>query len=133
MKKYNVFQKNNAFLIVLVTICLTRVWAISLFYIFGNDSQTIEMIVNDPWHHYQVGLVLIILAFLLRKFRKAKFIYPIGLGIILEEWPVLLNDLGLNTNHLYHSKIDFIGIITIVGLIYILSKILYSKVTFKSI
>lgn len=120
-------------LIVVVTICLTRIWSISLYYIFGKDSLTIEKIINDPWHHYQVGLMLMVIALLFGRLKRFKLIFAIGLGIFLEEWPVFLNDLGLNSNNLYHTKVDFISIIVFVGLVYILSKTFYSKVGSKSI
>ena len=119
--------------IVLVTISLTRIWAISLFYIFGKDSPTINRIINDPWHHYQVGLLLVAVALFFGRMKKLKLLFAVGLGIFLEEWPVFLNDLGLNTNHLYHTKIDFISIFALVGFVYILSKTFYSKVGPKSI
>jgi len=120
-------------LIVLITICITRLWSISLFYIFGKNSQIIERIISDSWHHYQVGLALVVVAFLLRKHRKIKFLLAIGLGIFLEEWPVFLSDVGLNTNHLYHTKLDFISIVFLVGLVYILSKTLYFNINLKKI
>lgn len=119
--------------IVLVTISLTRIWTISLFYIFGKDSQTIDRIINDSWHHYQVGLMLVVVALLFGKLKRLKLLFAIGLGIFLEEWPVFLNDLGLNTNYLYHTKVDFIGVFALVGFVYILSKTFYSKVNPKSI
>ncbi len=118
--------------IVLVTISLTRIWTISLYYIFGKDSLTIERIINDPWHHYQVGLILVVVALLFGRLNRFKLLLAIGLGIFLEEWPVFLNDLGLNTNYLYHTKIDFIAIIALVGSVYILSKTLYSKMSLKN-
>ena len=117
--------------IVLLTTSLTRVWSISLYYIFGKDSLIIDRIINDPWHHYQVGLLLMSFALLFGRLKKLKTLLAIGLGIFLEEWPVFLNDLGLNTNHLYHTKIDFVSVFAIVGLIYILSKIFYPKVSLK--
>jgi len=121
------------FPIVLVTIGLTRIWTISLFYIFGKNSLIVERIINDPWHHYQIGLILIATALLLGRLKRFRHLFAIGLGIFLEEWPVFLNDLGLNTNHLYHTKIDFIGIFALVGLVYILSKTFYPKIGFKNI
>jgi hypothetical protein len=121
------------FPIVLLTICLTRIWTISLFYIFGKDSPTTDRIINDPWHHYQVGLMLVVVALLFGRLKRFKLLLAIGLGIFLEEWPVFLNDLGLNTNYLYHTKVDFMGIFVLVGLVYILSKFFYSKVGLKSV
>lgn len=119
--------------VVLIAILLTRIWAISFFYFFGENSQVAQNIVNDPFHHYHLGLILIVLAFLLRKHNKAKFLAAIGLGIFLEEWAVFLKDFGLNTNHLYLTKIDFFSIMSLVGLIYVLSKTLYINVRSKGI
>ena len=122
------FKRISSFLLViLVVISLTRLWAISLFYIFGNNSEFIEKIISDRWHHYQVGIILVLLAYLLRRIQRSKLVLAIGVGIFLEEWPVFLNDLGLNTNKLYHTKFDFLFIAGIVSILYILSKGLARK------
>lgn len=107
-------------LIVLVTIMLTRIWTISLFYIFGNNSEFTQKFVNDSLHHYQVGLLLLPMSYLLRKIVKPRLLSAVGLGIFLEEWPVFLNDIGFNTNRYYHTKFDFVLILGFIGLIYIL-------------
>jgi len=112
------------FKVLLITIVVTRLWSISLFYLFGNNSEIINRIINDSFHHYQVGILLIIVGYLFRKSFKSKIIIPVGLGIFLEEWPVFLNDLGLKTNDLYHSKIDFISIFVSVIFIYFLLLVL---------
>ena len=116
MKKISSFL-----LIVLLTITLTRIWSLSLFYIFGNGGEFIEKIINDPYHHYQVGILRLARAYPLRKLFNPKITAAIGLGIFLEEWPVFLTDLELKTTQYYHTKIDFMVIIGIVGLLYILS------------
>ncbi|MBU1327118.1 hypothetical protein KKB64_04610 [Patescibacteria group bacterium] len=119
------FKEISSFLlVVLITIVLTRLWTISLFYTFGTDSEIIKRIVNDRWHHYQVGLILLSLGYLLRSMHKSKLISAIGLGIFLEEWPVFLNDLGLNTNGLYHTKLDFILVFGFIGILYVLFSVL---------
>lgn len=82
-----------------------------------------ERIVNDSWHHYQVGLALTILACLLRKWRNRNGLLAIGLGIFLEEWPVVLNDLGLQTNYLYHTKLDFFLVFSFVSIMYVCFKL----------
>lgn len=123
-------------LIVLISLSLTRIWSVSLFYIFGRDSLFMERIVNDPWHHYQVGLALTILACLLRKWRNRNGLLAIGLGIFLEEWPVFLNDLGLPTIHFYHSKFDFILAFSLIGAMYTcfkIASILDLKITQKTV
>ena len=121
-------QKVSSFLlVVLITIVLTRLWAISLFYIFAPDSKIIERIVNDGLHHYQVGLILLSLGYLLRRMYKSKLISAIGLGIFLEEWPVFLNDLGLNTNRFYRTTLDFFLIFGFIGILYVLFSILSNR------
>lgn len=111
---------SSFFLIVLTTISLTRIWSVSLFYIFASNPEFIQKFINDTLHHYQVGLLLLPVAYLLRKILKPRFLYGIGLGILLEEWPVFLSDIGFNTSEYYHTKFDFILILGFVGLIYIL-------------
>ena len=106
------------FLIILVTVVLTRIWATSLFYLFGKDSEFTQKIVGDSLHHYQVGLLLMPISYLLRRNLKTRYLFGIGLGIFLEEWPVFLNDIGFNTNNYYHTKFDFILVLGIIGLIY---------------
>jgi len=103
----------------LISIAVTRLWAVSLFYLFGNNSDLTNKIVNDGFHHYQVGLILCVAGLLFRKFIKSMVIVAVGLGIFLEEWPVFLNDLGLKTNSLYHTKIDFISIFTLALFVYL--------------
>ncbi len=114
------------FLIVLITTTITRIWSASLLYFIRSNSQLIQKIISDPWHHYQIGLLLLLLTYPLRRFFRPKVTAAIGLGIFLEEWPVFLNDLGLNTIKYYHTKLDFIIIIGLVGLAYILSHLLHN-------
>lgn len=46
--KIRKFKEIPSFLrVVLIAIVLTRLWTISLFYIFGTDSEIIKRIVND--------------------------------------------------------------------------------------
>ena|SRR3989344_2137494 len=117
------------FKVLLITIIVTRLWTISLFYLFGNESEFTNRIVNDSFHHYQIGILLMVAGYLFRKMFKSKVVIPVGLGIFLEEWPVFLNDLGLKTNDLYHSKIDFISVVVLVtfGYFLFLTLIKYKK------
>ena len=126
-KNINFYELSFFLSIVLLVISLTRIWAISLFYIFANNPEFIEKFSNDRWHHYQVGLLIVTITYLLRKVIRTKITYAIGVGIFLEEWPVFLNDLGFNTNRLYHTKFDFITIMGITSLIYILFRVLARK------
>ncbi len=106
------------FKVLLIILTITRLWTISLFYLFGNNSEITNKIVNDSFHHYQVGILLIAASYLLRKMFRLVILLTIGFGIFLEEWPIFLNDLGFKTNYLYHSKIDFIFIFSLIVLAY---------------
>lgn len=122
--------------IVLIAIILMRSYALGLFYILekfiGENSQIAKQIVDDPWHHYQFGLLLMILGFFIYKTRKSFVLLAIGLGIFLEEWAVFLSDLGLSTNQFYATKMDFISIILIVSAIYISMKFLIWRRSLRS-
>lgn len=105
--------------------CLTRIWAISLTVIFDNESKIYQRILNDSFHHYQIGLLLILYFLLNNKRRKAYQLPAIGLGIIFEEFAVVLGDLGFNTNRYYLKGYDFLFTGIFVLLLYILILRLY--------
>ena len=114
--------------IMLVTITLMRILVLALFYAldrFATDNgQLATRIAEDPWHHYHIGLLLILVGLVLHKTRKSAIMIAIGLGIFLEEWALFIHDLGFQTNQLYLSKIDFVTIAVPVGLIYISTRLL---------
>lgn len=111
-------------IITIVFIILTRIWAVSLFYLFANNREFIQKFVNDSIHHYQVGLFLLPMSYLLRKRLKPTILLGIGLGIFLEEWPVFLSDIGFDTNHLYQTNFDFVIILGLIFLIYFLYSVI---------
>jgi len=116
--KANVKIHQKFLLVLLVTISAVRVWAISLYYLLNKDF--LNKIINDQFHHYQVGLLLLLAVYPLRKLIKPFILSAVGLGIILEEWPISLADLGFGTKKYYHTKIDFILIFGLVLLLYML-------------
>jgi len=93
---------------VFIAMILTRIWVISLTVIFDKESKIYQRILNDSLHHYQIGLLLI-LYYLLNKKRRMVYRLPaIGLGIIFEEFAVVLGDLGFNTTRYYLKGYDFL-------------------------
>lgn len=121
--------------IVLVTTFLTRIYVLTLFYIFGRfvseNSPIVKQIVEDPWHHYHVGLLLVVFGVIFFKIRKSTVLLAVGLGIFLEEWAVFLNDFGFRTKYLYASKIDFFIIMFLVGFVYLSTKLLSRRQSYK--
>jgi len=113
------------------SVIATRLWTLSLFLIFRNNPQFIDKVINDSLHHYQIGLVILILALPLNKLLKNNNFTPIGLGIFLEELPVFLNDLGFNTLEFY-GKWDIILTLIVVAIAYLVFMNQFVNTEFKS-
>ena len=75
--------------VVLVSFFIMRIYALGIFYVLekyiGRDSQIAKQIVEDPWHHYQIGFLLIIIGIVFYRTRKSIILIAIGLGIFFEE------------------------------------------------
>src|SRR3989338_10056576 len=110
---------------VFIAMFLTRIWAIFLTVIFDNESKIYQRIINDSFHHYQAGLLLILYFLLNKKRRMAYHLPAIGLGIIFEEFAVVLGDLGFNTTRYYLKGYDFLLTGIFILLFYILIFRLY--------
>lgn len=104
-----------------IAILITRLWALSIFIIFRDYPHFLELIINDSLHHYHVGLLLIVLSYPVRRFIRPIITLSIGLGIVLEEWPVVLHDLGFNTLSQYHTGWDLFVILVVVFISYLIS------------
>lgn len=94
----------------LATVILTRIIVFTLKVLLDPATPLAQRIFTDPYHHYHLGLLLV-LASLFSSPLKFKWLFPIGLGIVLEELPVVLADLGAPTLTLYHTGFDFAVII----------------------
>ena len=106
MPKLTTFWKS-----LFISVTVTRLVTFALKVTLNTSSPFTERIVGDQLHHYQLGLVLIVFSLFYSK-QRSKLV-PIGLGIFLEELPVVLGNLGLNTTRFYHSvfEIDFVVIL----------------------
>ena len=98
---------------------MTRLWALSLYLVL-SPSQ-LHQILTDSYHHYQVGILLILLAYPLKKIFNPLVMLTIGGGIALEELSVILRELGIRHVIHYQSGLDIFIIITMIGIVYILS------------
>jgi len=112
------FKTRDFFLLVVETIIATKIWLLSIWFIFRNNPEFLERIITDSIHHYYVGLLLLLLAYPLRTLIKPSILSAIGLGIVWEEWPVFLNDLGLGTVKYYNSGWDILLILVVTLFIY---------------
>ena len=72
--------------IVGVTILVSRILSYIAIHYIGN-TPVWNQIYSDNWNHFQVGLLLILAAVLLRKLKKGSFLRlaGVGLGLVLDE------------------------------------------------
>ena len=101
----------------LISIITTRAYIISIPFII-RDPAVLQSLINDPYHHYHIGLLLIFLSYLLRHHRQIKWLLPVGLGIFLEELPVILDDLGLHTLKFYQNGWDVVIVFVLILIVY---------------
>src|SRR5436190_6004250 len=72
--------------IVGITILIARCLSYIAIHFIGSTSLW-NQIYTDNWNHFQVGLVLILIAVLFRKLKKGTFVRlsGVGLGLVLDE------------------------------------------------
>ncbi|MBI3443487.1 hypothetical protein HY008_02355 [Candidatus Woesebacteria bacterium] len=128
---YNVLamsQKVSRFILLLaVFLFVIRVSVLLFFSVFGNSSLG-AYLVHDSLHHYQIGIVLIILSLILRFLLKKGFswLLPFGLALIIDEHAVFLKDIGLNWPYVYTTPRDTI-IVSLLGILLMLFQFLSAK------
>src|SRR3989338_917164 len=109
---------NKFFQTLLIALFVTRILTVGLFFVFKPGSEFIQRIINDSYHHYQIGIVLVVLSLIFRKRGQAYIFLAIGVGIFLEELPVVLGDLGFKTTKYYNGGYDFIFVILLTLILY---------------
>lgn len=110
---------NKFFLVLTGTVLTTRIWSSSVYIILRNNPQAINRIINDRIHHYHVGLIILLLTYLLRKTtNKSQVFFAVGFGILLEELPVFLNDLGFGLTKFYRSGWDILLVLLLITMTY---------------
>ena len=112
-------KKNNIFIKVLfLSILGTRLYSLLIRFILRNNQEIMTKLENDIFHHYYIGLLLLILIYPLRKVIRPHLLLAIGAGIFIEELAIFFDDLGLKTDKYYHSNIDIVVILLIISSLY---------------
>lgn len=103
----------------LIFLVLIRLWILIPLTLFFTNSELVTLLVRDKYHHYQFGLILLLFNFLLRKRLKLYFFYLSGLGtaLVIDEYNVLLKDLGVNLPYDYLSLADNVILIFLVTIL----------------
>jgi len=119
---------NKFFKTLIITVILTRVSTASLTFLLGDNIELRSRIIEDPFHHYQLGLILVVIGLLFkRRYQKTFWFIPVGLGIFLEEIAVVFGDLGFGSNSYYHSGWDLLMGLMLIAIFWLITR----KVTLK--
>lgn len=86
--------------VILLTLTVFNIGRIIGWRIFGQTDWW-NGIIYDDWHHYQLGILLLLVTFLvLRKKRKLRdLILAVGSGMVIDESMYLLYPLNENFKH----------------------------------
>ncbi len=100
---------------VIISLILIRVWIEVITTTVLKDSQLIDEINNNKigFHHYQFGLVALIIVVVFRKFLKNYLNYlsileGIALALIIDQYTYILSALGIHLPFDYRSQKDYL-------------------------
>jgi hypothetical protein len=91
-----------------------------MYGVYSENTKDLKSIAtyNDNWHHYQLGIMFIIIYFISK--RKFKYLLPVGIGLMMEEYAVILYQLKIPHFHylsIQENTIMLVLVITGFGLI----------------
>lgn len=94
-----------------------RLW-VFLFYALFGETKFATDIVNDFFHHYFLGIgLLAIVLFFRNKFGKYfSYIIAVSIALIIDEYTLILRDIGINLPYTYTSAVDHVSILLISAL-----------------
>lgn len=100
-----------------------RLWVFLFYAVFGETKFATD-IVNDFFHHYFLGIAIFPLALALRDKLGKFFIYLLSfsLALVIDEYTLILKDLGLNLPYTYTSGIDHLSILIFSGIFLTITK-----------
>ena len=80
---------------IIVSLLLVRLTVVSFLAVLPDRSELQRLVLDDNWHHYQLGFLLLLLGWQWFAGVKKELALALGWGLVLDQWPVLLTDLGL--------------------------------------
>jgi hypothetical protein len=83
-------------------------FVVLLFFALFGRSEIGTRLLEDSFHHYFFGLLIVPLSLILRKQLKSYFylVFSLGLALFLEEYSIWLADLGITTPNPYLSAAE---------------------------
>ena len=114
---------------IVISVFLIRFWIEAVTTTILKDSQLINNINNNKigFHHYQLGLVMLIIAVLIGKFLKTyrgyfNILVGFALALVIDQYTYILSALGIALPFNYRSVEDYlVELILIVLLLMIYS------------
>jgi hypothetical protein len=105
-KEVVIFLKS--FFIVSLTIFITRAFIYMSYILFAHTPKVATTVADTKFifHHYLLGFLLLILGFVTKRNKYLKYLTWIGAGIVIEEWTVLIENLGFRSPIQYFSAFD---------------------------
>lgn len=92
---------------------IIRLWLL-FFFTFFKDTGLAKETLADSFHHYYIGILLVIVAFGLKEWLKKYyfFVLAFGLALIIDEYTLIVGALHIKLPYIYLSQID--NVITLV-------------------
>jgi hypothetical protein len=92
---------------------LSRAYVIILILVLQAYPETLQAVQSDNIHHYYGGLVSIMIGLILYRTKYRNFFVYGGIGVLIEEIMIILEQFGLLKTHLYLSSVDYLTFISI--------------------
>lgn len=100
-------------------ISLTRTVLLVLFYVLFSYTSYLDAIIEDPFHHYHAGLILLGSSYFMKKSMKRLTIQALATALIIEEHAVIVHDLGFSVpGYFYLNGVDLLVSFALTGLLY---------------
>ncbi|OGD85335.1 hypothetical protein A2164_04560 [Candidatus Curtissbacteria bacterium RBG_13_35_7] len=112
----------TAISLIVIRFCIEIVTTIVL-----NNSQLIKAINDNQigFHHYQLGILLVLISVILKKFSKKylpvpDYIFAFGSALFVDQYTYVLSLIGLRLPFVYRSVTDYIiiALVLIILVIY---------------
>lgn len=108
------------FLILIAAFSFTRICLLLLFYILFTYTSYLDRIIEDPFHHYQAGILVLTLSFFITKKKQRLAVQAVSAGLIIEEHVVILEDMGIHIpGYFYLNGADLVVGYVFVAILYI--------------
>lgn len=100
-------MKRKLALYTLIFLFILRLWLLFFFFVLKNNPLAVYTL-HDSFHHYYIGLSLLVVSLLLKKWLKKYFVFilAISIALVIDEYTLWLDVIGVKLPYIYLSSID---------------------------